>query len=251
MNWQLVKEKIVNWLKREVKKAGSAGVVFGLSGGVDSAVVGVLCNDAFNENCLGLIMPCFSTYQEVKDAEFVAKKFGIKTEIINLDSIFLEFCKILNVDPKSKELYVVNIKPRLRMITLYHYANKLNYLVVGTGNKSELYIGYFTKYGDGGSDLLPIGDLTKTEVWEFARFLGIPEKIINKPPSAGLWRGQTDEGEVGIKYRALDNVIKNIENKKEVDDKELLKKITYLHKKSLHKLFPPKICKLSLLKLRL
>lgn len=238
--------RIINWLKQQVKQANKKGVVFGLSGGLDSAVVGVLCKRAFPKNHLALILPCFSQQQDLDDANLVVKKFKINSKLIDLKNVFLSFCKTLKLEPKSKDLSVVNIKPRLRMITLYHFANKLNYLVVGTGNKSELTMGYFTKYGDGGVDLLPLGDLTKTQVRELAKILEIPQRIIDKPPSAGLWEGQTDEGEMGITYEVLDKIIEHIEKKKKLKDinKQLFEKVVLTRKKNQHKLFPPKIFKI-------
>ncbi len=236
-----VADKIVKWIKEKVRQANCKGVVFGLSGGVDSSVVAVLCKKAFPKTHLALVLPCFSLQKDLYHAELLTKKFKINYKIINLENAFLEFCKILQVDPKSKDLSVVNIKPRLRMITLYHYANKLNYLVVGTSNKSELTMGYFTKYGDGGADILPLGDLTKTEVYKLAEELEIPQEIISKPPSAGLWEGQTDEAEMGIKYKDLDEIIVALEKKQSLKkfDKKLVKKVLLKLKHSSHKLSPP------------
>lgn len=242
MNDKIIK-KLISWLKQQVKQAKAKGVVFGLSGGIDSSVVAALCKKAFPKNHLALILPCFSLQQDLDDANLVVEKFKLKAQVVDLSSVFLKFCDILKADPKSKELSAVNIKPRLRMITLYHFANKLNYLVVGTGNKSELTMGYFTKYGDGGVDLLPLGDFTKTEVREVAKLLGIPERIINKPPSAGLWEGQTDESEMGITYEQLDKIINYIEIKKfpKGIDRKLVLKVVNTKNKNIHKLFPPKI----------
>ncbi len=245
MNYKKVANQIVEWIRQQVKKANCNGVVFGLSGGVDSSVVAVLCKEAFPEKHLALVLPCFSSKNDLEDAKLVIEKFNLNYKVINLENVFLEFCKILEVEPHSRELSVVNIKPRLRMITLYHYANKLNYLVVGTGNKSELTMGYFTKYGDGGVDILPLGDLTKKEVYKLAKFLKIPQNIIEKPPSAGLWNGQTDEGEMGIKYKDLDRIIEAIEKKQSLKkfNKEIVNKVLTKSKLSLHKLLPPKIWK--------
>jgi NAD+ synthase len=178
-----------------VEGAGAEGVVLGMSGGVDSSVVAVLAKKGLGDGVLGLILPCHSDPTDVEHAQRVATKFDIKTEYVDLTPIFGCLLKTL---PPGGRLAVGNLKPRLRMATLYYYANSRNYLVMGTGNKCELACGYFTKYGDGGVDILPLGDLLKTQVRKLACELGIPEEIITKPPSAGLWEGQTDEGEMGI-----------------------------------------------------
>ncbi|MFQ3675918.1 MAG: NAD+ synthase, partial [Endomicrobiia bacterium] len=232
MNYKKLTKNLVKWLKLQLKSATAKGFVVGLSGGVDSAVVSVLCKMAVNNNVLGVIMPCYSNPEDLEDALLVAKKFKIKTKVINLESVFDALAKTLDFDKISKKLFVANIKPRLRMLTLYYFANKYNYLVAGTGNKSELTMGYFTKYGDGGVDILPIGNLLKTEVWELAKYLEIPEKVIYKPPSAGLWEGQTDEKEMGIKYKNLDETIVNLEkNNISNCDKKILAKINSAIKK--------------------
>jgi NAD+ synthase len=247
MDYKKLAKDISDWIKKQVEEANAKGVVFGLSGGVDSAVVSVLCKNAFPKEHLALILPCFSSKKDSGDAELVVKKFSLNYKIINLEDVFLSFSKILSFGPQSKELAVANIKPRLRMITLYYFANKLNYLVVGTGNKSELTMGYFTKYGDGGVDILPLGDLTKTEVYRLAKVLNIPQRIIEKTPSAGLWPGQTDEGEMGIKYKLLDEIINAIEEGSDLKkfDKRILEKVLKKKEQSLHKLNPPKMFKIN------
>lgn len=196
---------LVNWIKNRVNQASAHGCVFGLSGGVDSAVVGALCKKAFPDNVLGLFLPCLSQEQDMIDAKAVADKFAIPTKQIDLSPVFEKLCQ--QFGSREQDLALANLKPRLRMISLYYQANKLNYLVVGTGNRSEAVMGYFTKYGDGGVDLLPLGCLLKSQVRALARELGIPQQIIDKPPSAGLWSGQTDEGEMGITYDELDKII--------------------------------------------
>ncbi len=242
MNYKNISNKIVNWLKLQLKVSNTKGFVVGLSGGVDSSVVAVLSKKAANRNVLGIIMPCDSNPEDLKDALLVAKKYKIKTKIIDLSKIFNLLSKTLNFSKSSKNLAIVNIKPRLRMLTLYYFANKNNYLVVGTGNKSELTIGYFTKYGDGGVDILPIGGLLKTQVWELAKYLNLPKKIIKKTPSAGLWYGQTDEDEIGITYKNLDETITLLEkNKKNFCNKKILSKINSAIKKTSHKLSIPKV----------
>jgi len=245
MDYKKLATDISDWIKKQVEEANAKGVVFGVSGGVDSSVVSVLCKNVFPKEHLALILPCFSSKRDLDDAELVVKKFSLNYKIINLEDIFLAFSRILGFNPQDKELAVANIKPRLRMITLYYFANKLNYLVVGTGNKSELIMGYFTKYGDGGVDILPLGDLTKTEVYKLAKVLNIPQRIIKKPPSAGLWPGQTDEEEMGIKYKLLDKIIDAIEDGVFKNfDKKIVEKVLKKKKQSLHKLNPPKIFKI-------
>ena len=202
--------KLTVWIREQVSGAGLHGVVFGLSGGIDSAVVAVLCKRAFPENCVGLIIPCCSSEIDIEDARAVAGKFQVPTRTITLDEVYESLLEVLPVsefDPASRKLAEVNLKPRLRMLTLYYLANRLGYLVVGTSNRSEISVGYFTKYGDGGVDILPLGNLVKSQVRELASYLGVPKEIIDKPPSGGLWEGQTDEGEMGVTYEELDRYL--------------------------------------------
>jgi NAD+ synthase len=201
--------RISDWIRERVIEAGAKGVVVGLSGGLDSAVTAVLCKKAFPDTTLGLIMPCFSSRGDVEDARMVAKKFGIETKEIDISNVFKFFLNCLEEGDAKEEVdrAVANLKPRIRMICLYYFANKLHYLVVGTGNKSEIVIGYFTKYGDGAADILPLGDLLKTEEWKLADELDIPGEIREKVPSAGLWAGQTDEAEIGMRYEELDTIL--------------------------------------------
>jgi len=199
--------KLIAWIREQVALAKRRGVAFGLSGGLDSAVVAVLCKRAFADNALGVIMPCYSSDTDIEHAREVAQQFHIPISTIALEGVFDSLLRVLPVgdyEPATKKLAEANLKPRLRMLTLYHSANRLGYLVVGTGNRSEISIGYFTKYGDGAVDILPLGNLVKSQVRELAICLGIPKEIIQKPPSAGLWAGQTDEGEMGIPYEELD-----------------------------------------------
>jgi NAD+ synthase len=214
-------DALVEWLRQRLSRTGARGFVFGLSGGVDSAVVARLCQAAAPANVVGVIMPCHSDPEDEADARLVAEHFGIPTVKVDLAPAFDVITEDLRdavahvpkeqlagsapaADIKAR-VPVANVKPRLRMTTLYFLANSLNYLVAGTGNRSELAIGYFTKYGDGGVDLLPIGGLLKSDVRDAARELDVPEAIIEKPPSAGLWMGQTDETEMGFTYTELEN----------------------------------------------
>jgi len=208
MDYQLVTKEIVSWIKDKINKAGAKGAVVGLSGGIDSAVVMALCQRACPQNCLGIIMPCNSNPQDVIDAKLVGEHLKVPYKITDLTETYNVLLAALNAKNNNiSQMALANIKPRLRMTTLYYYSSIHNYLVVGTGNKSEIYIGYYTKYGDGGVDIEPIGNLVKSEVVQLARYLEIPDKIITKAPSAGLWEGQTDENEMGFTYHELDNYI--------------------------------------------
>lgn len=236
-----MKKRIVYWLKKQLKDSGAKGIVLGLSGGIDSSVVAALCKEAAGpKKLLGLILPINSHREDLKDAQIIAQKFGINVKTIDLSGIYSQLLKIL---PGADKLAKANLKPRLRMSVFYYFANKLNYLVCGTGNKAELAVGYFTKYGDGAVDLLPIGDLSKGEVRQLARELKIPEHIITKPPTAGLWFGQTDESEMGITYLELDNILVRIEQKKpQQAKKENVFKVRKMIERSEHKRQGPKIC---------
>jgi NAD+ synthase len=210
MNTEELAEKLVLWIRDTVLAAGCKGVVVGMSGGLDSSVLAVLCYRAFPQSMLGVLMPCYSSQGEVKHARVVASRFSIQTRMVMLDSVFDALLKVLPNDKADLAVSRVakgNLKARLRMLTLYYFANQLKYMVVGSSNRSELSVGYFTKYGDGGIDIMPLGNLVKGQVKELAHFLGIPQQIIDKPPSAGLWEGQTDEGEMGFSYEELDRYL--------------------------------------------
>jgi len=187
------------------------GVVFGLSGGIDSAVVAGLAKRAFPHKALAVCLPCHSNPLDREHAALTAETFGLEMLTVDLSSAFDQLVSTLALGQQGRpvvpELTLANVKPRLRMTALYYYASIHAYLVLGTSNRSELTIGYFTKYGDGGVDLMPLAGLVKTEVRELAKYLGVPQVIIDKPPTAGLWAGQTDEGEMGLTYRELDEYI--------------------------------------------
>jgi NAD+ synthase len=209
MNWEQETAKIASWMKEKVAGAGAKGVVVGLSGGIDSSVVAAISKKAFPESVVGIIMPCFSNPTDAEHGELVAATFNIPTYTIDLaETFFFLHQSIISVTQKeANPLTVANMKPRLRMTTLYYFAGLFNYLVAGTGNKSELETGYYTKYGDGGVDMEPIGHLLKTEVRMLAEYLGVPRDIILKQPTAGLWEAQTDEQEMGITYEELDRYL--------------------------------------------
>ncbi|ADL13737.1 NAD(+) synthase [Acetohalobium arabaticum] len=229
-------EKLSQWIKEQILEAGCKGAVVGLSGGIDSAVTAVLCKQAFPDSTLGLIMPCYSSPEDSEDAELVADKFGIEVETVDLNQTFdILYAELEDDDRAEDNMAVANIKPRLRMTVLYYYAANLNRLVVGTDNRSELEVGYFTKHGDGGVDIAPLGNLVKTEVRQLAKYLEIPERIITKPPTAGLWSDQTDEAELGITYEELDRYILTGEAEPEVKER-----IENLVAQNEHKLgYPP------------
>jgi len=201
-------EEISLWIAKRLKVAGAKGVVVGLSGGVDSSVVAALAMKAPGIEALGLLMPCHSSPEDEEDARRIAEHLGIPTVRVDLTPAFDVLGRSL---PSGDRIAMANIKPRLRMITLYHFAKLRGYLVAGTSNKSELMVGYFTKYGDGGADILPLGNLLKREVRALAQELGLPRWVIERTPSGGLWPGQTDEGEMGITYAKLDEALAAIE----------------------------------------
>jgi NAD+ synthase len=210
MDTETLAQNLVAWIKAKVLAAGCRGVVLGLSGGIDSSVLAVLCHRAFPQDTLGVIMPCYSLQEDKAHAEEVASRLAIPATVVLLDKIFDAMLQALpeyRVDPALRQLARANLKARLRMVTLYSIANQLKYMVAGSSNRSEIAIGYFTKYGDGGVDIMPLGNLVKSQVRELAHFLKIPRAIIDKPPSAGLWEGQTDEGEMGFSYEALDGYL--------------------------------------------
>lgn len=226
-------KRLESWIREQVISANLNGVVFGLSGGVDSSVVAVLCKRAFPNNVLGVVMPCHSLKADLEHAQLVASKFDIPIQTIVLDGIFDSLLPVLpsqGYDPATQKLAEANLKPRLRMTTLYYLANRLRYLVVGTSNRTELAVGYTTKYGDSGVDIVPLGNLVKKQVRWLATHLGIPRDIIQKPPSAGLWAGQTDEAEMGITYEELDRYLTTGEVQEDVR-----KKINTLAQASTHK----------------
>ena len=210
MNNEPLAEKLVLWIKDKVLAAGCRGVVMGMSGGLDSSVLAVLCQRAFPQNTLGVIMPCHSQPEDKAHAQAVASKSAILTVEVVLDDIFSALLQALpdyKAEAMASHIAQANLKVRLRMLTLYYIANQRGYMVAGSSNRSEISVGYFTKYGDGGVDIMPLGNLVKTQVRELARFLDIPQPIVDKPPSAGLWQGQTDEDELGLSYAELDRYL--------------------------------------------
>lgn len=240
---------VVDWLRQQVQLSGTKGLVVGISGGIDSAVVANLIKKAFPDNSLGVILPVKSNHKDVEDGVLVAEACDIKYITVDLSQQQEDIVGKVTNELKNQNLYHeknqrvmdANLRARLRMSTLYSTANNLNYLVVGTDNAAELHTGYFTKYGDGGVDLLPIANLKKYEVYEWAKVLGVPQRIIDRPPTAGLWEGQTDEVEMGVTYKSIDAYLegKPIDQK----DKEIIDRF---HKSSQHKRELPPIPKMNI-----
>jgi len=236
-----LQDHIARWLEDQLTVSGAEGFVFGLSGGVDSATVAALAVKAIGaESVLAAILPCHSEPIDARLAQEVAETLAIPTITVVLDDAFDALVRSLPLT--EHPLASANVKPRLRMTALYYLAQTHDYLVLGSGNRTELMVGYFTKYGDGGADLLPLGDLYKTEVWELARDLGVPQKVIERAPSAGLWPGQTDEEELGITYRELDRVLSAIASTDTTDiAPATLKRVERMIASSAHKRAMPPI----------
>ncbi|MGI6129991.1 MAG: NAD(+) synthase [bacterium] len=231
MNVATLADKLTGWMKQQIESARANGVVFGLSGGLDSAVVAGLAKRACPGNSLAVIMPCHSISEDAEHGRRVIEHFGLSAYEVVLDKVYDNMVSVLSsVDTTSpKRMAKANLKSRLRMVTLYYLAAQYQYLVVGSSNKSELTVGYFTKYGDVG-DILPLANLVKSQVKELACYLEVPEEIIIKPPSAGLWVGQTDEAEMGFGYDELDSFILNGQASPSV-----AKRILNLKERSQHK----------------
>jgi len=199
-----ISQYLIAFLKDEVEKTGLKNVVIGLSGGLDSAVVSVLAHRAFGERLLNIKMPSqFSSQSSLDDADELCNKFQLRSETRNISKLLEAY----DINDMSS-LRIGNLSSRFRMVNLFDVSARENALVLGTSNKSELMLGYGTLYGDLASAVNPIGDLYKTEVFELARYLGVPDSIVNKAPSADLWEGQSDENELGYTYAQLDDVLK-------------------------------------------
>lgn len=216
LDYEEVSIVIKDFIKTYVKNSGLNGVVLGLSGGLDSAVTALLCQQALGKkNTLCIFLPDETTPEiDKKHQKLLVKKYGFQCVTKNINDLVHQIEDNCTIKPNA--LASGNIKSRLRMILLFSHANMNHSLVCGTSNKSEILLGYFTKYGDGGVDLMPIGDLYKTQVYKLAEYLGIPDPIIKKPPSAGLIKGQTDEEELKLCYEDLDSILMGLEAKKDL-----------------------------------
>jgi NAD+ synthase len=235
-------DHLAAWLRQRLAAAHADGFVLGLSGGVDSATAAALAVRAVGPaHVHAALMPCHSLPDDARLAHLVAMTLGISTVTIDLSATYDALTAVL--PDCAHPLAAANVKPRLRMIVLYYLAQSRNCLVLGSGNKTELTVGYFTKYGDGGADLLPLGDLYKTRVWELARELEVPAEVVERPPSAGLWPGQTDEGEMGIAYAELDRALAAIEHGDTSDiPPATLEKVQTMIASTAHKRAMPPMC---------
>ncbi len=232
INWENIKKQLLDFLKSELKKTGLSKVTIGLSGGLDSAVVAVLCKEAFGDNMSAVLMPSqFSSKASIDDAIELCEKFNIKYEIKSIAPMVEAFIDNMNED----RLRIGNFSARMRMSVLYDTSSRDKSIVVGTSNKSELLLGYGTIFGDIACAINPIGEIYKSDEFEFAKYLGVSEAIINKKPSADLWEGQSDEEELGYSYALMDEVLKLLvdegKNQKEIIssgyDKALVEKLVY------------------------
>jgi len=234
MNYKQTAEKIGNFIKEKI--TGLDGTVLGVSGGIDSTVVAYLAVNALGkEKVHGIIMP-YVRNQNMDDGIKLSKKLGISHEVIEIKNLVDTY---ENIDYFSNKISKGNLMARVRMCLLYGKANKDNLMVLGTSNKTEIMLGYFTKYGDGGCDIEPIGDLYKTEIWELARYLGVDKKLIDKKPTADLWDGQTDEGEIGATYQEIDRALKG-----KIKEGKIYNLVQKRIKNSEHKRRMPETCML-------
>lgn len=243
----LPENKIIKFIKEKVASSGAKGGVVGVSGGIDSALTAYLTKTALGKKTVFLWLPFVKECSFEKNIRLLEKKLKTKIKIIYLDEIMKGFLRSL---PRGDKLSYGNLKPRIRMAILYYFANLHNLLVIGTTNKSEMEIGYLTKYGDGGVDIEPIANLYKTEVWDMAKRLNLPKEIIEAAPAAGLWPGQTDEKEIGLSYHQLDLVLKLLSQ--EFGEKEIffltgislqkIRDIVSRKNKGLHKTQMPPVC---------
>ncbi len=224
---------IIEWIKNYVKNSGAKGVVIGNSGGKDSATVIALCVKALGkDNVLTVAMPCSSIPKDLEDAKLVASTFGVEMLTVNLSSVYKELSLAIEneINNNLVPLVSINIRPRLRMITLYTIAQQYGYLVAGTGNACESFVGYTTKWGDNACDFNPISEFTVSEVLEIGKVLGVPSEIINKSPNDGLGMG-TDEEKLGVTYKEIEEYIAT----GKVPNKASMEKIEKLHQQSEHK----------------
>ena len=241
-DYSSITKKIENFIQNQILESKTNGLIFGLSGGIDSAVIAYLCSRVSKEKILAMVLPDtkISPKEETQDAIKIIEELGIEHKLLDINYIVSEYSKY--IEPNQRALG--NLRARIRTNLLYYYANSKNLLVVGSSDKSEYYIGYFTKFGDGASDILPIISLYKTQVRELAKYLGVSESVISKKSSPNLWVGHVAEDEIGAKYEEIDLILYCIIDKKlsieetiEITkiDKNTVDKIYQLYKTSEHK----------------
>ena len=242
-----IQQDIEVFLKNSVSQNKADGVIFGLSGGIDSTVIAYLATKIFGKRALALVMPdsTVSPSNETSDALKVVGELELDYKLIDIDVIHKVYSNHLEPDERA----LGNLRARIRANIIYYYANLKNFLVLGTSDKSEYSIGYFTKFGDGSADLLPISKLYKTQLREFAKILGVPNNIITKKSSPNLWKEHIAEEELGITYEEIDSILYCLEKRLTIDEiikkteikKESVEKIYHMHEKSWHKRLPPKM----------
>ncbi len=250
IDYPAVRDKIVNFIGSKVR----GGAIIGLSGGIDSTLTAFLCVEAIgSENVLGILMPekGLTSRQDIDDAKEVVRILGIRHKAIEISKLLQSFSSVIPDFDETAMSASGNLKARIRMCILYYHANLMHRMVVGTGNKTELLLGYFTKYGDGGVDIEPIGGLYKTQVRGLARYMGVPARIIEKIPTAGLWPGQTDEGELGVTYEMADSILSRLVDEKqdilEVKKQfppEKVDRLVALFRANEHKRLTPQTCEI-------
>jgi NAD+ synthase len=251
MNWNSIKEQLVQFLKTELNKVGLHNVTVGLSGGLDSAVVAVLCKEAFGKHHVKAVMlpSQYSSQSSIEDAKELCKKFDIEYEMVDISPLINAYLPNMQYD----KLRIGNFSARMRMSVLYDISARDNSLVVGTSNKSELLLGYGTIFGDIACAINPIGEMYKSDEFEFAKFLGIPSSILEKKPSADLWANQSDEDELGFSYKQLDDTMKLLVDEKKTEeellkigfDHKLIDTVTYRIKANAFKGKTPTIAKIN------